>query len=147
MPPMLDVQKERVLSNRSEVQFARKVVVTLAATGWIAPALLMFHGMFFWGILLILWFLLAVSLMPSFKGGQDWARVTLGSLCVIGAALGGLAASHGNTLFMPGADPLLEHESLPKWSCVWCAGIMVIGVTLLASRRVRKATTLWSTFK
>ena len=144
---MLDVQKERVFSNRPEVQFTKKTVATLAYTGWIAPALLMFHQMFFWGTLMILWFLLIVSLMPSFKSGQNWARVVLGSLCLIGAAVGVLSATYGNTLFTPGAHPLIAHTALPKWSSLWSAAIFIIGVTLLGSRRVKKASSLWINFK
>jgi hypothetical protein len=144
---MLDIQKERILSQRPEVKFTERIVMALAWTGWISPGLLMFHGMSFWSIVMLLWFLMTLSLIPHFTKGQNWARVGLGVLCLIGAAVEMLVQRYGNTLLAPRADPMLELEVLPKWSGIWCGATLLIGLTLLSSQRVKKAASLWFNFK
>lgn len=144
---MLDIQKDRVFHNRPEIDFAKKSVAILAGMAWIAPAVLFFHKMFFWSILMVLWFLLIVAAIPAFKKGQDWARVVLGSLSLIGAVGVGLLMFYGRFLVLRGAVPLPGDSALPKWIYLWGTVIFIIGVTLLMSRRVKKAQSLWATFK
>jgi hypothetical protein len=144
---MLDVQKKRLLSQRPEVRFTQKVVIAFTGTGLIAPGLLMIHGMFFWSIVMLLWYLIAVSLTPCFTKGENWARLSLAILCLIGAAAELLVERYGNSLIKPRANPMLELEVLPTWSLIWCSTTLLIGVTLLSSRRVKKAANLWKNFK
>ena len=144
---MLDIQKERVFHNRPEIEFAQKSVNVLVGLAWIAPALLLFNKMYFWSILMILWFLLLVAAMPSFKKGQNWARVFLGSLSLIGAAGIVPMTLYGRTLLEVGTGLLPGDGSLPKWAGLWGAIIFTLGVTLLMSRRIKKALSLWSSFK
>jgi hypothetical protein len=144
---MLDIQKDRVFHNRPEIDFAKKSVAILAGMAWIAPAALFFHKMFFWSTLMVLWFLLIVAAIPAFKKGQDWARVVLGSLSLIGAVGVGLLAFYGPSLVLQGTVPLPEDSALPRWAYLWGTAIFIIGVTLLMSRRVKKALSLWAAYK
>jgi hypothetical protein len=144
---MLDIQKDRVFHNRTEIDFAKKSVAILAGMAWIAPAVLFFHKMFFWSILMALWFLLIVAAIPAFKKGQDWARVVLGSLSLIGAVGVGLIVLYGRFIVLQGTVPLPGDSALPKWTFLWGTVIFIIGVTLLMNRRVKKALSLWAAFK
>jgi hypothetical protein len=144
---MLDIQKDRVFHNRPEIDFAKKSVAILAGMAWMAPAVLFFHKMLFWSILMVLWFLLIVAAIPAFKKGQDWARVVLGSLSVIGAVGVGLLAFYGPSLVLQGTVPLPGDSALPRWASLWGTAIFIIGVTLLMSRRVKKALSLWAAYK
>ena len=144
---MLDIQKDRVFHNRPEIDFAKKSVATLAGIAWIAPAVLFFHKMFFWSILMVLWFLLIVAAIPAFKKGQDWARVLLGCLSLIGAVGVGLIVLYWRFLVLQGTVPLPVDSALPRWAYLWGTVIFIIGATLLMSRRVKKALSLWAAYK
>ena len=44
---MLNVQRVRHQARKAEITFTRKVLIVHIAVGWLVPALLLFHHLFF----------------------------------------------------------------------------------------------------
>ena len=144
---MLDVQRERHFARRTEIAFTRKVLGAHIALGWLIPALLTFHELFFLGAAAALWLLCTFGLIVGVTTSQDWCRLTLGLLFVLFSIVGTCVLAFHIPDIQATHQGMLTIRFLPVWGVIANGAYLIGGGMLIASSRIRKAVsigfTLW----
>ncbi|MCB1225847.1 MAG: hypothetical protein KDK99_08575 [Verrucomicrobiales bacterium] len=144
---MLDVQRQRQIGRKQEILFTRRILIAHLAVGWLIPALLLFHHLFFLSAAATAWLLITLGLIVGVTTAQDWCRLALGLSFVALAVTGfGVINFHPEAVTDP-ETVTLTRRLLPIWGGIASIAYGAAGVILIASVKVRKAVglgfTLW----
>lgn len=139
---MLDIQRHRKDSLRSEVRLARYIVGGHLSLGAAGVLLLLLHEVFAMAAAAGCWYLISLMAVCGVMSGRAVWRHVLGGAFVL-FALGGVyfLGQVLPTLKMA-APPLLSLELLPFWLGVFNLAYLVGGLVVLGSSKIRKAATI-----
>jgi hypothetical protein len=136
---MLDLQRYKEGSLRSEVHFTRVALWAHLVVGGVAVVLLLFHEVFRWAAGAGLWYLMTVLLITGILSGMAVCRCLLALFFFIFTIGGILFLGHVLPELKPEQPPLISHSLLPLWlglvNVTYAAG----GIFFLLNVRIRKA--------
>lgn len=139
---MLEKQRDRKRPVLEYRIFARNIVVVHFALGLLMTTLLVFHELFAVAIGVFLWYLLSIGLVAGMMRRMEWCRPVLGLLFLLFSA----ASAIFITRILPGLEtsrpPMLNRSILPLWGAVITMSYFAGAALMLASNRVKRATTL-----
>lgn len=136
---MLDLQRYKEGSLRSEVHFTRAALWTHLAFGVLSVILMLFHEIFVWAAAAGLWYLICILLITGVLSGIAACRWLL-AIAFFAFAIGGiLFIGHVLPTLKPEHPPLIAHDLIPFWLGLLNVTYVAGGIFFLTNVRVRKA--------
>jgi hypothetical protein len=139
---MLFAQRQRFKARGPEIQFSRLILWFHLVLGGVPAVLLLLHGMPFWGVLVVLWFLLTLGAVMGLKSGLDWARTVLG-LLFLGFPMGAAILILHVYPQIPAEHPaMLPVKLLPIWVGLLGAVYLALAFVVFVDQRIRRAMSI-----
>jgi len=136
---MLDVQRNRGLKHREEIDFARKVMWGHMIFGAVVVLLFLFHEFFQWSAGAMAWYAVSLALVYGFISQRACCRWLL-ALVFFGGTLAGVYFI--NRVFpvsTPPRVPLVPHALIPLWLGLANLTYGIGGMLMLFNARIRRA--------
>lgn len=140
---MLNVQRTRHQKKKREgpdVQFVRRLLLTHAVIGLAAITLLLFHELFSWALVAVVWYVLTLHSAFRLSMARKFARLVLGVLCWCFTLGGIFLVVRVHPALDPDTPRLLTPVLIPLWLGVFNLAYFVGGLTVLFHKDVGTAT-------
>jgi hypothetical protein len=139
---MLDLQRDKYRPMIEKRTFARNFVLMHLVVGAVISALLLFHELFAISAGVLLWYLVSVGLVVGMMHRVEWCRLALALLFLLMGASAAVFITRIYPTLTLEHEPMLSRKNLPLWGAVATVGYLLGGIMILASNRLKRATTL-----
>ena len=136
---MLDVQRNRGLKHREEVNFARKVMWGHMIFGAVVVLLFLFHEFYKWSAGAMAWYAVSLALVYGFISQQAYCRWLLALLFFVGTLSGLYFINCVFPVSTPPRVPLVPHVLIPLWLGLSNLTYVIGGLMMLFNKRIRRA--------
>ena len=116
---MLDAQRYKPGTLRSEVYFTRFFVYCHVLLGALPILLFLLHSLFACALAAVVWYALTLGLVYGMTQARDKCRMGLSVVFAILPILGGIFLAHILPEWKPEMPPLLPLVALPFWLGLW----------------------------
>ena len=144
---MLEVQRQRGVIHREEVDFARKFMWAHMIFGAVVIAMFLFHEIFWWFAGATFWYTLSLTAMYGFMNEHKCCRWLLALVFLGGAGAGLVFINHVFPGIKPPRGQLIPHQFVPIWVGFANLTYLIGALFLLFNARIRRAGqvgfTLW----
>ena len=144
---MLEVQRQRGVIHREEIDFARKFMWAHMIFGAVVIAMFLFHEIFSWFAGAIFWYTLSLVVMYGFMNEHKCCRWLLALVFLGGAGAGLIFINHVFPGIKPPRGQLIPHQIVPLWVGFANLSYVIGALFLLFNSRLRRAGqvgfTLW----
>ena len=136
---MLDVQRNRGLKHREEINFARKFMWGHMILGSVVILLFLFHEFFKWCAGTMVWYAVSLALVYGFMSQRAYCRWLLALVFFVGSLAGLYFINHVFPISTPPRVPLVPHAIIPLWLGLVNLTYGIGGMLMLFNERIRRA--------
>ena len=136
---MLDVQRNRGLRHREEIEFTRKLMWGHMIFGAVVVMLFLFHEFFKWCAGAMAWYAVSLPLVYGFISQRAYCRWLLALVFFVGTLAGLYFINRVFPVSTPPRVPLVPHALIPLWLGLANLTYVIGGLLMLFNTRIRRA--------